>query len=213
MVLTQAQGHDYQAAIFSATCLEQGYTLLTCTRCAHSYVDDPVPALGHRSGAKATCTDPEVCVRCSAIMAEKLGHEYEDAVISPTCTEIGFTLHGCTRCTNSYADTTVAPLGHTAGDWIIDRIPAFGEPGRKHTECSVCKSLLERETFSNETEVSTEPVSGETESLSSTTAANESDDQSTTGGCGQTIGNILVISIVLAAVFLFWFFDSKRRHR
>ncbi len=211
-VLARAQEHNYQATEVAATCMEQGYTLLTCTRCAHSYADDPVPALGHRSGAKATCTDPEICVRCSALMTDKLGHEYADTVIAPTCAEIGFTLHGCTRCSHSYADTATAPLGHTEGDWITDRIPSFGEAGRRHTECTVCGSLLERDTFLEEDETSTEPVSGETESLPET-SAEETSDAPETGGCGQTIGNILVISIVLVAVFLFWFFDSRRRHR
>ena len=71
---------------------------------------------------------------------------------------------------------------------------------------------MDRESFTDETEAVTESASGETDSLPAT-SAEETTANSPSGGCGHTIGNILVISIVLAAVFLFWFIDSKRRHR
>lgn len=212
-VLAKAQEHNYLETTVDATCLEQGYILHTCTHCAYSYADSMTPALGHRGGAKATCTDPEICVRCNALMAEKLGHEFADTVIPPTCTDVGFTLHGCTRCSYSYADGTVDPLGHTAGDWITDRVPSFGEAGRRHTQCTACGTLLDRETYFDETAAPAEPESGETAETHPATSADETEEGSSVGGCGQTIGNILVISIVLASVFLFWFFDTKRRHR
>ncbi len=213
-VLAQAQEHTYQETEVEATCLEQGYILHTCTHCSHSYVGDTVPALGHRGDiGAATCIDPVICVRCNTVMAERLGHEYQDLEVPPTCILEGYTRHRCTRCSLIYDDAIVAPLGHTAGDWITDRSPSFGEAGRRHTECTACGSLLERETFSDESEAPTEPDSGETDTLPATSAAAETDEEADTGGCGQTIGNILVISIVLVAVFLFWFIDSKRRHR
>lgn len=214
-ILAQAKNHTYQETEVEATCLEQGYVLRTCIHCSHSYVGDPVPALGHRGNIEApTCIDPVICVRCNALMAEKLGHDCQDTVQPPTCTDIGFTVHGCTRCSYVYADQRVEPLGHSAGDWIIDRIPSFGEAGRKHTECSLCKVLMEKETFWDDSELPTEPASGETDTLPATDATNSvTDEEEAKGGCGQVIGNILVISIVLAAVFLFWFIDSRRRHR
>ena len=212
-VLARAYGHDYRATDVAATCTDKGYTLHTCSRCAHSYTSDATPALGHREGAQATCTTPEVCLRCNTILTDRLGHTYIETVVAPTCTENGYTLHVCIRCTTGHTDTSVAPTGHTRSDWITDRIPAFGEPGRKHTECSVCGSILEKETFSEETAAPTEPVDGETASESDSTeeATTSLIDPAADKGCAQTLGNILVISIVMIAVFLFWLFESKRK--
>ena len=33
-------------------------------------------------------------------------------VTAPTCTEAGYTTHTCSRCSDSYTDSTVAALGH-----------------------------------------------------------------------------------------------------
>lgn len=38
-------------------------------------------------------------------------HAYSSIVISPTCTEGGYTLHKC-ECGDSYTDSVTAPLGH-----------------------------------------------------------------------------------------------------
>lgn len=43
-------------------------------------------------------------------------HTYEDVVTAPTCTTEGFTTHTCSKCGDSYKDTTVAAKGHTFAD-------------------------------------------------------------------------------------------------
>lgn len=210
-VLADKLGHSYEKTVTEPTCLEQGYTTRTCSRCAHTYLDDFRDALGHKAGAAATCSEPQTCTRCHALLAEKLAHIYTDTVIPPTCTEPGYTLHVCNLCKNTYTDTVVAALEHTAGDWILDRNPGFGEAGKHHTECTVCGIALESETFLNETEIPTEPVTDEngvTQALVS-----ETEEEGEASGCGQTVGNMLVIVLVLAAAFLFWYIDSRRRSR
>ena len=49
--------HTYQAVATPPTCLEDGFTTYTCSKCGDSFVDDKVPALGHdyKNG---------VCTRC-----------------------------------------------------------------------------------------------------------------------------------------------------
>lgn len=211
-ILSKKLGHKYDKTVTEPTCLEQGFTTRTCSRCAYTYLDDFQNALGHKAGAKATCTEPQTCTRCSALLADKLGHSYTDTLVPPTCAEPGYTLHTCDTCKHAYTDNVVAATGHTAGDWIIDRNPGFGEAGRHHTECTECGVLMESETFLYEEETTAEPVtdeSGETQAPVTDAETKEEDK----GGCGQTVGNILVIVLVLAAGFLFWYTDMIRRGR
>ena len=44
-----------------------------------------------------------------------MGHEYEESVTLPTCTQKGYTTHSCSRCSDNYVDTYVDALGHTGG--------------------------------------------------------------------------------------------------
>ena len=49
---------------------------------------------------------------------DKLPHAYETAVIEPTCTAEGYTLHTCTACGDNYKDNTVAMLSHSYVDLV-----------------------------------------------------------------------------------------------
>ena len=71
-------------------------------------------ALGH-TGGTATCTEQAVCERCNEKYGDVLGHEYEETVTLPTCTQKGYTTHTCSRCSDNYVDTYVDALGHTGG--------------------------------------------------------------------------------------------------
>ena len=42
----------------------------------------------------------------------KTGHKYVDTVIAPTCTEQGYTMYTCSRCSDNYKDTYVDALRH-----------------------------------------------------------------------------------------------------
>ena len=61
-----ALGHDYAAKTTRPSCTERGYTTHACTRCADSYRDAYVSALGHRYGEwipNADGTNASACLR------------------------------------------------------------------------------------------------------------------------------------------------------
>ena len=132
-----ATGHDYEETVIAPTCTEEGYTLYECSACGDSYIDNEVTALGHSmtltEANAATCTEAGnnayyYCYRCykyfkdidgeeeTTVEAETIpaaGHDYEETVIAPTCTEEGYTLYECRNCDDSYTDNKVAALGHS----------------------------------------------------------------------------------------------------
>ncbi len=160
-VLIEKLGHDYVAVVTAPTCTEEGYTTHTCSRCNNAYIDSETPALGHTAGVDADCLNDQVCTVCGVVLAEKLGHDYVAEVTAPTCIEEGYTTHTCSRCGDSYTDTVVEALGHTAGEWITDQEPAPKVEGSKHTECTICGEVLETvviEALPAETVPETEPA-------------------------------------------------------
>lgn len=86
--------------------------------------------------------ETQTCVR---EMPSHGGHDYEEIIVPPTCTNAGYTAHSCRRCRNAYYDTPVEAFGHTE---VID--PAVAATCTEHgwTEgkhCSVCNAVLERQ--------------------------------------------------------------------
>ncbi|MDY4254585.1 MAG: leucine-rich repeat protein [Oscillospiraceae bacterium] len=66
-------------------------------------------------------------------------HVWQEEVISPTCTERGYTLHTCTKCGAEYRDNYTAPLGHTPdGGETTVVAPTCTENGCTVYTCSVC---------------------------------------------------------------------------
>lgn len=113
-----------------------------CTRCGYHRLDAD-PADGHIPGVPATCTEPQLCTRCGAVLKNALGHDYKSEVTAPTCTEMGYTTNTCTRCGDSNKSNYTEPAGHKPGDWIIDKEPTTDSEGSKHKECTVCGEKLE----------------------------------------------------------------------
>ena len=70
------------------------------------------------------------------VCGKRLDCEYTEAVIDPTCTSAGYTVHTCTNCGNSYIDAIVEG-GHKWSTTVIP--PTHTEPGYTLYECSVCK--------------------------------------------------------------------------
>ena len=64
-------------------------------------------------------------------------HEYTDEVVSPTCTEKGYTKHTC-ECGDTYNDSEVDALGHKFGEWVVVKEATEEEKGSKERSCSVC---------------------------------------------------------------------------
>ena len=181
---TKPLGHDYQTEVTNPTCLENGYTTYTCVNCGDSYVSDyreatghiwdggttvtdsicnaegmieyrcencnevrleAKSALGHTPGAKATCTEAQICTVCGAVLEKAVGHKYEKTVTAPTCVEMGYTTYICANCQDSYKADYTKAAGHTLGDWQIVKQPTTAAAGTKEQKCSKCGQVVNTE--------------------------------------------------------------------
>lgn len=141
---TDALGHawDEGRIVADSVCDSEGVMEYRCERCGYHRLE-AVSAKGHTPGKEATCTDPQLCTKCGAVLAEPVGHDYQGEVTAPTCTELGFTTFTCVGCGDSYKADYVNATGHTAGDWIVDKEPTTAAEGSKHRECVDCGEVLE----------------------------------------------------------------------
>ncbi len=141
---TEALGHSWDEGtlVTNATCTGEGVMEYRCTRCGYHRLDSD-PADGHIPGAPATCTEPQLCTRCGAVLEKALGHDYKSEVTAPTCTEMGYTTNTCSRCGDTNKSDYTEPAGHKPGEWIIDKEPTTDSEGSKHKECTVCGEKME----------------------------------------------------------------------
>lgn len=141
---TNALGHSWDGgtAVTGSSCTGEGVTEYHCVRCgAHRLEGDA--ASGHVPGEAATCTEPQLCSVCGAVIEKALGHDYTAEVTAPTCTTMGFTVYTCSRCGDTYKGDYTEATGHKAGDWIVDTEPTTASEGEKHTECINCGETLD----------------------------------------------------------------------
>ena len=117
--------HDAKAP----TCTETGWEEYdTCSRCDYTTKVE-LPALKHNlvhHDAKApTCTEIgwdeyDTCSRCdytTKVEIPALEHDYTEKVVKPTCEKVGYTLHTCKKCHDSYKDQQTKKLLHWYGEW------------------------------------------------------------------------------------------------
>ena len=145
---TDPLGHSWDEGtlVTDATCTGEGMTEYTCVRCgANSLEGDE--AAGHIPGDPATCTQPQLCEKCGAVIQMALEHDYETVVTEPTCTEMGYTTYTRSRCGASHKGDYTDAAGHTPSDWIVDQAPTTDREGSRHKECQVCGEKLEEETI------------------------------------------------------------------
>ena len=119
--------HDAKAP----TCTEIGWDAYeTCQREGCTYTTKvELPALKHKlvhHDAKApTCTEIgweeyDTCSRCDYTTKVEIpapGHDYTEKVVKPTCEKVGYTLHTCKKCQDSYKDQQTKKLLHWYGEW------------------------------------------------------------------------------------------------
>ena len=110
---TSALGHtwDKGTPVTGASCTGEGMTEYRCVRCGYHRLEGDA-ASGHVPGDPATCSDPQLCTKCGAVVQKALGHDYEAAVTAPTCTGMGFTTYTCARCGDSYAGDYTDTAAH-----------------------------------------------------------------------------------------------------
>ena len=119
--------HDAKAP----TCTEIGWNEYdTCSRCDYTTYQE-IPALKHKlvhHDAKApTCTEigwdeydacqREGCDYTTKVEIPAPGHDYTEKVVKPTCEKVGYTLHTCKKCQDSYKDQQTKKLLHWYGEW------------------------------------------------------------------------------------------------
>ncbi|MDD6094980.1 MAG: phage tail tip lysozyme [Clostridia bacterium] len=64
------------------------------------------------------------------------GHDYIPAVTAPTCTEDGYTVNTCRRCSDTYTDSIVSAPGHSFSVDVTP--PTCTEDGYSVYTCTVC---------------------------------------------------------------------------
>ena len=113
---TDPLGHSWDEGkeITGATCTGEGMTEYTCVRCGATRLEGDAAA-GHVPGDPATCTTPQLCTKCGAVIVNALGHDYQKEVTAPTCTEMGYTTYTCTHCNDSHKANKTATLQHWHG--------------------------------------------------------------------------------------------------
>ena len=134
-----ARGHSYGDWTITTkpTCTDTGVKKQTCERCG-DVITQIVEALGHSYGdwtitTNPTCTDigvkKQTCERCGDVITqivEALGHIWEDAI----CTSPKI----CSVCRVTEGES----LGHTYGEWIVQKEATKDEDGLKIRICSIC---------------------------------------------------------------------------
>ena len=117
--------HDAKAP----TCTEIGWEEYdTCSRCDYTTKVE-LPALKHNlvhhDAKTPTCTEIgwdeyDTCSRCdytTKVEIPALEHDYTEKVVKPTCEKVGYTLHTCKKCNDSYKDHQTKTLLHWYGEW------------------------------------------------------------------------------------------------
>ena len=119
--------HDAKAP----TCTEIGWDEYdACRREGCTYTTKvELPALKHNlvhhDAKTPTCTEIgwdeyDTCSRCdytTKVELPALEHDYTEKVVKPTCEKVGYTLHTCKKCQDSYKDQQTKKLLHWYGEW------------------------------------------------------------------------------------------------
>ena len=119
--------HDAKAP----TCTETGWEEYdTCSRCDYTTKVELLALkhdLVHHDAKAPTCTEigwdeydacqREGCDYTTKVEIHAPGHDYTEKVVKPTCEKVGYTLHTCKNCNDSYKDHQTKTLLHWYGEW------------------------------------------------------------------------------------------------
>ena len=121
----------------AATCVSPPVYYTNCAYCYHKGTDTylstwerPDPNnhdLVHHDAKAPTCTEigwneydacqREGCDYTTKVEIPAPGHDYTEKVVKPTCEKVGYTLHTCKNCNDSYKDHQTKTLLHWYGEW------------------------------------------------------------------------------------------------
>ena len=105
---TEPLGHDWDEGhtVTSSTCEGEGVIEYDCKRCDETMIA-AISATGHTPGEAATCTEPQICIVCGAILELPTGHSYTAEITEATCITFGYTTYTCEYGDHTYiADYT-----------------------------------------------------------------------------------------------------------
>ena len=87
---TEPRGHKWDEGhtVTNSTCESEGVMEYHCKHCDEKMIQ-AISATGHTPGKAATCTEPQKCESCGAILELPTGHTYSETVTEPTCTAMG----------------------------------------------------------------------------------------------------------------------------
>ena len=119
--------HDAKAP----SCTEIGWEEYdTCSRCDYTTKVELLALkhdLVHHDAKAPTCTEigwdeydacqREGCDYTTKVEIPAPGHDYTEKVVKPTCEKVGYTLHTCKNCHDSYKDQQTKTLLHWYGEW------------------------------------------------------------------------------------------------
>ena len=119
--------HDAKAP----SCTEIGWEEYdTCSRCDYTTKVELLALkhdLVHHDAKAPTCTEigwdeydacqREGCDYTTKVEIPAPGHDYTEKVVKPTCEKVGYTLHTCKNCNDSYKDHQTEKLLHWYGEW------------------------------------------------------------------------------------------------
>ena len=150
--------HQFKMEEIEPTCSEEGYTLYTCTVCGTEVKDHVVEALGHDYGQwylykEATCTkyglEARECSRCDEFEIQKTdpaGHDYNETVVEPDCTQMGYTIFECKVCGSKHEGNYTEANGHQYGQWVDIGKAECLKRGAQRRDCEVCDAFETQET-------------------------------------------------------------------
>ena len=110
---TEPRGHKWDSGhiVTNSTCESEGVMKYDCKHCDEKMIK-AISATGHTLGEAATCTAPQICTVCNAILELPTGHSYTETVTAPTCTAMGYTTYTCENCDNSYVGDYTDKIAH-----------------------------------------------------------------------------------------------------
>ena len=131
-----ALGHDWHRhTVTNSSCNGAGLVEYGCSRCG-AYYSEALSSTGHRAGPAATCTTPQTCLDCGAVLATAANHRYYETVTAPTCTTMGYTTYSCVDCHDTYKAEYRDALGHNYK--AVVTVPTCTSGGYTTFTCTRC---------------------------------------------------------------------------